>query len=264
MDCITVSLQEFYNQHSTNVNQKVIDKIHSTPKHENTKFTTKSFTPKLVPKHLGEFRNINKCYKRELTGLLNKINENNFDKIVVKLFELITNENTEYVIKIVLNKSYTEHIYMHQMIRVLSYIKSTTYSGDVVFYISDFYNTFVDKIVNMLDDIEYLNSSTAYDDFCKCNKQKRNLINYGKCIIHLIKNEMLDIHFTEYYDLIFYKLCEHIENNVYTEILIEMTMQFFEIYNHQTSLDKFKKFHSSKSVSQRLSQKSIFRLKDIF
>lgn len=265
MDCIIVPIEEFYKYKTNNVNLKIKEKIQSLPKYESSHKTfTKNYVSKTIPKHLDNFRKVNKCYKRELNSLLNKINEDNYSTIAPKIMMLITTENVEYIIKALLENAYNNYNYMDQIISVLFEIKDTTiYAGDVSFYTMDFYNNFTESFTNILEDIHYLFTSTVYDDFCKLNKKKKCFINYSLSIVKLISKDILEITYDCYFEGLFYKLCEHIDNSVFNEVIMEMIIQLIEYTKSNFYLNKIKVFYTNK-ISQKFNQKTKFRVKDLF
>lgn len=264
MDCITISSQEFYKFKCDDINKKVKEKMECVPKYEPKEVhNVRVFAPKHIPKHLNEFKNVNKCYKRELNSLINKINDSNMDNMVDKIMKLITKDNSEYIIKTLIEKSYNEANYMKNIIHVLQRIKDSEYQGDVYFYLSEFFNLFMDDFVNKLEDIEFLSASTAYDDFCTLNKKKKALINYGLCIFKMIDGELIEYTKKDYFEFLFYKLCEYIDSIVYNEIIVEMLIQFIELENNNNYYkNTFCSFYTKK-ISQKFNQKTNFRIKDI-
>lgn len=263
MDCIIVSFEDFYKHKTDNANPKIKEAIESLPKFESPQRHYNIKMPKSIPKHLDNFRNVNKCYKRELNSFMNKINNDNYVIIAPKIISLLTNDNTNYIINFLLEKSHTEHNYMNQVIAVLKEIKETTkYSGDISFYVYDFYINFTENLINMLEDVKFLYTSNMYDDFCVMNKRKRNLINYGLCIVKLIDNAILEATYEEYFEMLFRFLCEYIDDTIYNEILLEMIIQFIEYKQYRIYMEKIKVFYTSK-ISQKFNLKSRFRVKDL-
>jgi hypothetical protein len=94
------------------------------------------------------------------------------------------------------------------------------------------------------------------------NKKKKALINSGICVLHMMNLGLITATKEEYFDFLFYKLCEHIDSIVYNEIIVEMIIQFIQLEKNEEFKNRFISFYSKK-ISLKFNQKTNFRIKDI-
>lgn len=252
--------------------QEKINSISLKGDNLNNGYKKKKFFKKInLPKHLDVYQKESMCYKRRLNSLINKINENNFRIIMKDILSIIDSKEKESIemddiISILIEKAYISRQYTYFLLTVLK--ESMEKNND--FILNKIQNSHETKIAlfdSKIDDIIYLSRINSYDEFCDCNKKKKDLLNWGKATMFLIKENMLE-NFTvvNYFDFIYFKLCEYISYDKNAEILIDMILEFV---NEMTLLRKDCQYRQcisnfySRNIKQKMNKRCQFKFESI-
>lgn len=132
-------------------------------------------------KHFNNNNSVKKVIKktsvdRELVAMLNKLNKANYDKIQCMFLDsILTNDNHNIIIPILLNSVNTNTMYIDLTVKLFQSIRCHKPSIDIKPYII----LFVESIEHSITDptnFALLSNDTGYENFCRSNKMKCNLI----------------------------------------------------------------------------------------
>lgn len=267
-------LQEKIKSISSNLN--VLDNINNINKNINNsninnKYKKKKCFNTFHPKNLNEYKKEDKKdnYKRKLNSLINKINGNNYFVIMNEIVSIIDNNNTliekTEIISTLIEKAYNSRQYTSFLLGVLK--ESMKLNND--FIMSKIINSHENNIElfdNKIEDIIHLSSINSYNEFCDCNRKKKDLLNWGNATIILINEKMLE-NFThdDYFDFIYFKLCEYISYDKNVEILIDLIVEFVnempmgEKYKYRKTISNF----YDKNIKQKMNKRCQFKFESI-
>lgn len=232
---------------------------------------------KLLPAHLIEFNSNKKCPIRQLTGLINKINNSNQATIKTQILNIFRNvietENIlilDQIVTMLINKTYIARQYTPFLISVLKELSSV--NNDILEKIQTYHENNIDLLDSKIEDILYLSTSNKYNDFCDCNKKKQNLLNWGQTTLILINENMIDFTYECYFDLIFFKVCECFSSNclINTEILVDLLAEFVVFCKKENcnGIDDLKyrrtisKFYNN-NIKQKLNKMCQFKFEQV-
>lgn len=148
---------------------------------------------------------------KRVKGLLNIINETNYEKQINKLIFSLEHDNVDVVTNIILNTSVLQVFYIHLFIKLINDMLMTNYKNNIKNEIDQFVKSFfTNKEIYMSQHID--TCKTPYDIFCLKQKHKTLTVSKGIVILHLIKHGITS-----------YTLKDFI-NNVTKEIDISLDM----------------------------------------
>lgn len=252
--------------------QEKINSISLKSDNSNNGYKKKKFLNKInLPKHLDVYKKESTCYKRRLNSLMNKINENNFNIIMKDILSIIDSKDKESIemddlISILIEKAYISRQYTYFLLTVLK--ESMKKNNDLILNkIQNSHETKITLFDSKIEDIIYLSGINSYDEFCDCNKKKKDLLNWGKATMFLIKENMLE-NFTvvNYFDFIYFKLCEYISYEKNAEILIDIILEFV---NEMTLSRKDCQYRHcisnfySRNIKQKMNKRCQFKFESI-
>jgi len=127
----------------------------------------------------------------QITKILNKMTENNYEKLKVELFELVKSiENIEDIHKITntIFNIVSINVFYSKFFSKL-YTELIPLNKEFFFVFQGHYDTYL----NELNDIEYVSSKTDYDKFCDYNKEIDKMDSMLSFFINLMKNNICSV-----------------------------------------------------------------------
>lgn len=264
MDIIVVQPVDFYNNKRQDfvTNSRIKEKIDSIQiysKYVNNKQSSFHKTQKSYKK----ISTTPKCYKKELISLLNKLNTSNYNSIALQIKTITNVNNVIYIVETILKNIPHDKSYVKCSVNIILELKNEKcYTELIDDIIDDYFNTSVDNINNIVDDLTILFNSEDYNDFCLFNKKKNNLIKTSTVIGIFLKNNIVSIFDSEkYVDVLIFTLLENLDGK-YIEVVIDMLFVFIQEHNNSANLLKIRNLFS-KSIKSKLSIKCQFKLENI-
>jgi hypothetical protein len=207
-------------------------------------------------------------YIQTIRLLLNKISDKTYMDCVTKIINIIEKRNPDempalYInmFEVILHNSFYSKLYAD--------VYSLCITTNKLFLDDGFIGQY-NKYIESFNDIVYVDPNTDYDNYCVNNSKNEVRKSFGKFMLNLNKNNIIDtlyIHNT--LDILILKIKELIilENN--TSIVDEMVENIFIIYDKNTIINnkyksimiEFSKYKSKQFPS--LSNKSIFKIMDL-
>lgn len=264
MDIIVINPVEFYNnkRQDFTINLRLKEKFDSIQiynKYVNNKQSSYHKNAKFCKRN----NIIVKCYKKELISLLNKLNISNYNSIITQIKSITTIDNVAYIVNTILTNIPNDKSYIKCYIDVIIDLKNdNNYTEIINDLIEEYFNTSIENINNVVDDLTILFNSVDYNDFCMFNKKKNNLINTTIVIAMFLKTNITCIFDSEeYIDILIFNLLENLDGK-YIEVIIDMLRVFTNEYNNYTNLIKIRNL-LSKSIKSKLSIKCQYKLENI-
>lgn len=119
---------------------------------------------------------------RDVGGLLNKINNSNYNVIEEKLLRLINASNVDSIVMFILKKTYQQDVYTELFIKMLK--KILNIHKTMFKYVQELSNNFTEVQACLFDQVYKLDYSN-YDDFCKFGKLKTEIL-VRQHVLHLL------------------------------------------------------------------------------
>lgn len=129
-----------------------------------------------------------KHFSKRVKGLLNIINDTNYEKQINKLIFTIEHDNVDAIISIVMSTSVLQVFYIGIFIRILNDISKTSYKHNVKNEIDMFIHNFFANKEMYLSTID--TTTSDYDIFCFKQKHKVLTVSKAIVILHLIKHDL--------------------------------------------------------------------------
>ena len=153
---------------------------------------------------------------KNINSLVNKLTENNFDKIRVSIIKHISKDHLiPYIIETIIEKSILHHRYVKLYVSILKEIKNRNKVNIIIKTCDKHYDNFFNKF-NI--------NCKSYDDLCKRNKNIDNIIGFSILITHLEKEKIISSYVEKVLDPFMEKI-----NIVGDEELFKMLTSFYNI-----------------------------------
>jgi len=127
----------------------------------------------------------------QITKLLNKITENNYEKLKIELFELVksieTIEDIHKITNTIFNIVSSNGFYS----KFFSKLYTELINLNKEFYFV--FQTHYDNYLTELNNIEYISSTNDYDKFCDYNKEINKMDSMLSFFINLMKNNICSV-----------------------------------------------------------------------
>ena len=131
-----------------------------------------------------------KDINRTITGILNILNHNNYNKIFAKLRLSIQADNIVYIMNEILNKSIIQIFFIDIYTKLILDIVNIYHNKKILF---DIMHTFLSNYL-VESNFDIPEDSIEYNDFCYNQKRKLNIISTNKVVLNLIKSlNLIDI-----------------------------------------------------------------------
>lgn len=159
--------------------------------------------------------------KKQMVGILNIINESNYQKMFNKIRMMINSQNIEYIVTELLTKCCLQVFFIHVFLRLLGNIVSVCERSEkdkIYQTVNSYVNSFVENNEYMLP--AKPEGAGAYDSFCMVQKHKSIVIAKNIIISELINVSMVSLTLERYSTY----LCEKIDTTS-CEQEIEMLLQ---------------------------------------
>jgi len=186
---------------------------------------------------------------RTITGLLNILNNTNYNKIFMKLKLQIQNDNIVYIMNEILNKSVLQIFYLDIYTKLITDIINFFYNKELLYEILK--NFILSYLCEHNFDISEEN--IEYNDFCLNQKKKLGIISTNKLILNIIKcyPHIMDIKvYSRYIDNFINTSRLHVLVPIITDIVVIMDYKDFNNLHLLTKGDN-------------ISQKSKFMITDL-
>ena len=206
-------------------------------------------------------------YIQTVRLLLNKVSDKTYMDCVTKIIHIIEKLKPEEIpclyinmFEVILHNSFYSKLYAD----VYSLCITTN-----SLFLDGFINQY-DKYIQSFNEIKYVDPNTDYDNYCINNSTNEIRKSFGKFMLNLHKNNIIDItKIHDTLDLLILKITEliNIPNN--TSIVDEMVENIFIIYDknniinnkYTSTMIELSKYKSKQFPS--LSNKSIFKIMDL-
>lgn len=167
-----------------------------------------------------------KDFKKYLTSYLNKLNQTNYEKILSKARIMITQDNMNESIHIVLNNCGVQQLYMTQLVRMIQDLcRLTGCSRQIKEALRSYYQSFIESGAYRYT----LREETQHDEylmFCDMQKHKAKVINLTSTWMHIWKTypDLLADQSKEYVQLFARELTQPLDDyhlDLYLNVLYE-------------------------------------------
>jgi len=206
-------------------------------------------------------------YVNTIRLLLNKVSDKTYMDCVTKIINIVEKLSSNEI-ALLYNNMFAVILHNSFYSKLYADVYSLCISTNPQFL--DGFNIQYDKYIQSFNDITYIDPNLDYDKYCINNSDNELRKSFGKFMLNLNKNNIVNIsiiHNT--LDILISKIKEliHIPNN--TCIVDEMVENIFIIYDksniinnkYQTTMIEFSKYKSKQFPS--LSNKSIFKIMDL-
>ena len=199
------------------------------------------FVQSKPPAMLRKFVSPEEQVDRDFNSLVNKISNNNHNKIIEKLIQICfsSTDRSPIIVNMLLAKCYTQSHYSHLFMETIHtiYLKN---KNVVRTCCEEFYAKFKSNVCHQLANINHLDQQKQYSEFCDFVSSKQQLVSHGTCIIHCINMGVIDATLHEYFDIIYDTLVENIEHDTYTDTLVMMIDKFVEMMRKCNAYEEIK------------------------
>ena len=206
-------------------------------------------------------------YIQTIRLLLNKVSDKTYMDCVTKIINIIEKIPAEDIPSLYINMF---EVILHNSF--YSKLYADVYSLCITtnsLFLDGFINQY-DKYIQSFNEIKYVDPNTDYDNYCINNSTNEIRKSFGKFMLNLHKNNIIDItKIHDTLDLLILKITEliNIPNN--TSIVDEMVENIFIIYDknniinnkYTSTMIELSKYKSKQFPS--LSNKSIFKIMDL-
>ncbi len=199
--------------------------------------------------------NNNRAHKntieREIVSMMNKLNNHNYTKFQNKMVSsLLTPDNYQIIVHIILNSVATNSMYIDLLTRLLKSMHMVDTQPHILAYIESVEQTISDPV-----QLHVLKNTEGYDNFCTSNKLKSNLINKIKFCM------LLKLEFPEFEQKIIHlvEVIMHAAKTDCHDILLDIIMQT-NVIPRETLLNMYDEFGWEGVLSPRI--KILLNLRD--
>lgn len=169
----------------------------------------------------------NKSIKRIMLGILNVINEDNYNKMLFRTKILITSDNLKDILVEILDKCVCQIFYLSIY---------SAFIKDLIACLSDIdkqnainiINEFIDKFVNNGYILTIYKSDNTYNDFCMMQKHKTEILSKNMMLLEFLTttNYLVNVTIESYSDKIFKIFLEHVNvNNEIADVLVQIMLE---------------------------------------
>lgn len=211
---------------------------------------------------IRERDNRKKPIEKVILGILNIINNDNYDKILNKLRLVATEENITNIINEILNKCCSQVFFMKVFLKlIIDLVNVTGYHEIMISNINNFIDSFViNNEYLYIKNNEVEDKKTDYDNFCNDLKHKSYILSKNLLIFELLKTGRCTEMDKDIYILYFFNNLkninekDHYHNDLLLNILLDILKQknviiaqdiYIELYNY---FETYKKIISSKKI----------------
>lgn len=174
-----------------------------------------------------------KSLKKQLLGILNVINEDNYKKMLLKTKILITSDNLKEVFTEILDKCVCQIFYLSIY---SAFIKDLMASlSDIERQMAvNIVNEFVKDFMNQSYIIKVAKTENAYHDFCSFQKAKMQILSKNMIILDFLNNSTIIAATTinTYGSIIFKAFMDNIDTNTdVADVLLQMILEISKYDN---------------------------------
>lgn len=134
---------------------------------------------------------------RKAKSVLNIINASNFDKLYNKLKFVVSNENVNEVVPLVLEVGVQQRFYIGIFINILMGM-AKEYKAEVEAHAARFVSGFIDDVLTL--ELSEEEAMSEYDRFCAEQKLKQHKVSSGVMALHIIKSGLFKMKLQEFVD----------------------------------------------------------------
>lgn len=209
--------------------------------------------------------------ERQLTALLNKISDSNFDKLSKSVLEVGC--PTEYIVASILAKCQKQPCFMNLYVRLLERVFQHT-TSEMRGVVKECVTKFLDaSIEHCAKDIAFTLDNEDYDDFCNNISLKANTLGKHKTVLALlfsdddalVERSIIKAH--DYFDALFSRakvMGEKGErNNDLHELVLEMVLDCSRCGREDWNA-KMKAYFTNPTNTRAYSAKARFKVMDVF
>lgn len=165
-------------------------KAYNSNSFQSTKYSLHTFSTKRPQlKALSEAKTDNETVlRRQLKGLLNVINKNNFNKIFNKIKPLVVDENTSIITEVILDTACFQVFYIKIFLNLLDEVIKLS-SDEARYTVDECISKFINDFIN--DELYMYQSSGShnkYHEFCLLQKHKCLVTSRNQVMLELIKS----------------------------------------------------------------------------
>ena len=122
---------------------------------------------------------------KEINSLINKLTNDNYEKIKILILEKISADYLyPYIIEKLIENSLSHHIYISLYVNLLNELNFTKKNNIIIKTCDKYYNELFIK--------KNTNTSSSYENLCNENKKLDNIIGYSLLISHLEKENIIN------------------------------------------------------------------------
>lgn len=242
-DIIVITIEEFNTiKNNVNTNLQIKEKYDSIFNKYECFFKTNIGTNGIIPKKTHPNKKEQQPYDivhkslhvkkikttaQEVTGLVNIMNRQNYNKILSKFRFLISRENIETVMNDILTKCCLQIVYKDLYMKlIMDLIELSGYEDIISNIILTFYNNYINN--NQIE-FDCKNGSCGYDLFCNQQKHKTLVLAKNILIVDLFKYKLLKNDINDYItNMISY--CKSCMNDEYhLDIILTMLLHILNM-----------------------------------
>jgi len=187
--------------------------------------------------------NRRKPIEKIILGILNIINNDNYDKILNKLRLVATEENITSIINEILNKCCSQFFFMKVFLKlIIDLVNVTGYHEIMMVNINNFIDSFVINneylYIKELED-KNKNKKTDYDNFCNNQKHKSYTLSKNLLIFELLKTGICTGIDIDRYILYFFDNLKNTttEDHYHTDLLLNILLDILKQNNIEIQQD---------------------------
>lgn len=204
-------------------------------KHKHTSAKFKTHSKPSPPSFLRRNDNFEKSYVKRVKGILNTINNTNYDKLKNKLFFLLQEDNINIIIEQLIDVAVLQVFYIDIFIRLIAdLLKTNLYNNIIV--------QELDRFIEKYYTLKFIKNEDRpkYEQFCIEQKYKQDMISKAILILHVIKNGYCSHNVESFMDYIENKCHTIIKNNniIEIDIVLQTFIQAKKILEYKICLDR--------------------------
>lgn len=201
-------------------------------------------------KYPNIIRKEQKSLKKQLLGILNVINEENYKKMLLKTKILITSENLKEVFTEILDKCVTQVFYLSIYSAFIKDLMASLSESERQMAIR-IINDFVTDFMNGAYIINVGKTDNAYHDFCAFQKAKVQILSKNMIVLDFINNShfITSTSLNSYGAQIYKAFMEHIHGNVdVADVLLQMMVEISKYDSLFFDVDELSKIKTTNKL----------------
>lgn len=170
-------------------------------------------------------QNKNKSIHRNICGILNKINNSNYSKILQKINDIKTHDNISFIIIETLDLCSKQAFYMNIYMKLIKDIMNFSNENDkklIIIILNEYVDNSINKITVFLNEVqEIAKNNINYDKFCLQQKEKSVMAATNMILSDVINNFKTNTSYNIY--------CSHLKEilhkNLFTDDKLTLLIQ---------------------------------------